>query len=262
MNSSPRVLFVAWQCRANRAIYPVARLLVRGESPRYEFAYVHGVRDALRHGFSPFARMRRLDCVYLSDELFPLFGNRVMSPSRPDFLEHLERLGLDAPADPILVLGRSEGRKVTDNLEIFVPPDFDEASGSWVYSAFARGIRHIAGAEEAIRGLRPGDRLAIERDIGNDWDARALLMLGASRARVGFVPHTLVEDLDRVLDLGAPVGALVLRVNPDPAPVQQRLLVQIRAQHVEGFQPLATLRYQALASSSSRESAKPVLPGR
>jgi len=246
-----RAVFVAWQCQASRAIYPVARLVVRDAAPRYEFVYVHGVRDALLQGFEPFAGMRKLDQVYLADELFPLFGNRVMPSSRPDFPDYVERLGLHGQPEPVLVLARSEGRKVTDNLEVFAPPEFDAASGRWVYVAFARGVRHVPGAEDAAATLRAGDQLSVVHDGTNDWDARALLMLAAGDRRVGFVPHTLIEDIGRLLDLAATVDAEVLRLNASPAPVHQRLLVSIRAEHVEGFRPLSTQRYQPVPQSAS-----------
>lgn len=249
--TAPRAVFVAWQCPANRAIYPVARLVVRDEAPRYEFVYVHGVRDARQKGFEPFAGMRQLDQIYLADDLFPLFSNRVMAPSRPDFPDYIERLGLQGQPEPVLVLARSEGRKVTDNLEVFAPPEFHAASGRWMYVAFARGVRHVLGAEDVASTLRAGDMLSIVRDVTNEWDARALLMLAIGQRRVGFVPHTLIEDIDRLVDLGAAIDAEVLRVNPSPAPVHQRLLVTIQAQHVEGFLPLSTQRYQPLAQNAS-----------
>ncbi|HEX5051458.1 MAG TPA: HIRAN domain-containing protein [Planctomycetota bacterium] len=246
----PRVLFVAWQCRANRAIYPVARLVVRDDVPRYEFAYVHGVRDALQHGFIPFAGMRALDRVYLSESLFPLFGNRVMASSRPDFRDYIARLGLEGSPGPALLLARSEGRKVTDNLEVFAPPEFDSVAECWIYSAFVRGIRHTPGAEAAVATLLPGDVLIIERDVTNEWDVRAMFLRTGDRIRVGFAPHTLVEDLNRLMDLGSDLSAEVVLMNAPPAPVHQRLLVRIKAPHVDGFRPLATQRYLPLSADA------------
>jgi len=258
MNTSARVLFVAWYSHTNRAIYPVARLVVRTEQPRYEFSYVHGVHDALAHGFMLFARMGSLERAYLSEELFPLLGNRVMSSSRPDFPEYVEQLGLAGIPEPALLLARSEGRKMTDNLEVFAPPEFDAVAGRWVYSAFVRGVRHLEGAEQAVAGLHPGELLSVEPELTNEWDARALLVIGTDRVKVGWVPHTLVEDINQVLDLGGRVVAEVVRVNLAPAPVHQRLLVRILADHREGFRPLATVRYQPMAAGATVVPLEPV----
>jgi hypothetical protein len=247
----PHALFVAWQSPENRAIYPIARLLYRHEAPRYEFAYVRGVLDAEEHGFTPFREVLDTQRVYWFEELPPLFTNRLMPRTRLDFPEHIARLGLGEggtlPA-PELVLARSEARKVTDHLEITAPPQFDHASRRWTYHGFARGVRHIAGAEEAVRTVHPGDHLEIERDFVNYWDARALLVLRSDRAKLGFVPHILIEDLGRLLDEGAAVATEVVRVNLPPAPIHQRLLVRFTVAHREGFAPLSTPRFQPLSA--------------
>jgi len=247
---------VAWQSPDNRAIYPIARLLARAIAPRYEFTYVHGVLDAQVQGFTPFRELPELRQLYFFEQLPPLFTNRLMPRSRPDFTGHLERLGLSSSADhlpaPELILARSEARKVTDKLEIAAPPEFDAATRSWVYYGFARGVRHVDGAEAAMETVQAGDLLQIERDVTNEWDARALLMLRTDRARLGFVPHMLIEDLGWMLDRGIEVRAEVVRVNLPPAPFHQRLLVAFTVGHRPGFAPMSTQRFQPMAEGATR----------
>jgi hypothetical protein len=251
---SPHALFVAWQSPENRAIYPVARLVQRAEVPQYEFTYVRGVQDAVKHGFVPFRELPDTAQVYWFDELPPLFTNRLIPSNRADFTEHLTRLGLgerDPPA-PEVVLARSEARKVTDHLEITAPPEFDVRLRRWIYHAFVRGIRHVAGAEDAVRVVHAGDPLRIEQDVANDWDARALLVVRTGQARLGFVPHILIEDLGTALEHGEDVRAEVVRVNLPPAPIQQRLLVRFSVPHREGFTPLSTPRFEPLPATALR----------
>jgi hypothetical protein len=112
-------------------------------------------------------------------------------------------------------------------------------------------VRHVSGAEQSIADLHEGDRLDLQREEDNAHDPRALLVLAATGKRLGYVPHTLVEDLGRLLVLGSGVEARVHRVNPAPAPVHQRLLVSIAADQVEGFKPLATPRYETLAPDAT-----------
>jgi hypothetical protein len=251
----PRILFVCWQSPQNRAIYPIARLFVRDEPPTYEFAYVRGVHDALRQGLAPFPQMPELDRVYLLNELPPLLTNRLMPKRRPDFAEYIEHLGLAGSAEPPapeLILARSEGRKVTDHIEVTAPPEFDAASRTWVYYGFARGVRHLPGAEDAVRQVKAGDELQIDRDGTNEWDARALLVLRSDRARLGFVPHVLIEDFGALMDQGALVRAQVARVNLPPAPLQQRLLVRFAAQDRPGFAPMSSARFEPLAEDATK----------
>jgi hypothetical protein len=252
---SPHALFVAWQSQENRAIYPIARLVHRDQAPRYEFVYVRGVLDAEKHGFTPFRELPDTRQIYWFDELPPLFTNRLMPRSRPDFLEHIARLGLgdtnDLPA-PELILARSEARKVTDHLEVTAPPEFDPATKMWIYFGFARGVRHVPGAEEAVREVHVGDALRIERDVTNTWDARALFVLRSDQARLGFVPHILVEDLGDLMERGVSVRVEVARVNLPPAPLHQRLLVRFSGAHRTGFAPMSTPRFQPLGEGAHR----------
>jgi len=251
----PRVLFVAWQNPNSRAIYPIARMVQVTAAPRYEFSYVRGVLDAQREGFVPFRELPDLHEAYRFDDLPPLFTNRIMSASRADFADHLERLALadgtsDAP-EPVLLLARSEGRKETDSLEITAAPEFELSGRSWIYHGFVRGVRHLAGAEEAIHSLHAGDLLRIERDGTNAWDARALLVLRRDQELLGFVPHILVEDFGWFLDRGSAVRAEVVRVNRPPAPAHQRVLVAFRVEHQPGFVPMSTRRFEPLAASAT-----------
>lgn len=257
MTSIPSVLFVGWQSPDSRAIYPVGRLVVLAAEPRYEFGYVRGVADALQHGFVPFREMADVQRVYLFSTLPPLFTNRLMPHSRPDFAEHIERLGFlsaSSPPAPEVILARSAGLKATDNLEISSPPEFDPASRSWVYLGFARGVRHVDGAEAAIRDVHVCDSLRVERDGTNAWDARALLVRRSDRARLGFVPHVLIEDLGWFLDQGLEVLAEVVKVNLPPAPAHQRLLVKFTVAHRQGFAPMSTPRFQPVAVDATKVS--------
>lgn len=256
MNHEPRVLFVAWQCPEpeNRVFYPVARLLCPANGGAYEFAYVRGVEDAKRVGFSPFFGEDTSDVLPL-EQLPAFLANRLMSPRRPDYEQHVESLGLEHNASPIAILARSEGSKVTDNLEVFAHPMFDAGTKEWIYFGFCRGIRHVS-SEEAIAGLRRGDRLVVEPEPTNQFDARALLLLRVDQHRLGYVPHTLVEDFNAALDADLKIDARVERVNPQPSPVQQRLLVRFAVPARDGFRPLSTSRYQPVSQNATQLSAE------
>jgi hypothetical protein len=257
MNHETRILFVAWQCPGDRAIYPVARLLHRADEPRYEFAYVRGVDDAVRRGFRPFYGLN-INAVLRSGQLPAFLANRLMSPERPDYQQHIERLGLDDSPEPLSILSRSEGTKITDNLEVFGHPSFNPENGVWQYYGFCRGIRHI-NSEEHVASLKPGDALGIEPELINEFDARALLLLRVDQHRLGYVPHTLIEDLTQAIDAGIRVDARVVRVNPPPAPVQQRLLVRISVPTGEGFRPLSTPRYQLVSPDATQISIESLM---
>lgn len=244
----PRVLFVAWQSPENRVIYPVGRLTDRGDSPRYEFVYVQGVDEAMEHAFAPLIEFPDVKQVYMSDDLFPLFRNRMMSVSRPDYREYIERLGLGPDADPITVLARSEGRRETDLLELFSPPERDSGSGAYLHHFLVRGVRHIPHADKAVECLKTDDRLYWMLDRQNPFDARAVALRTEDYCLVGFMPHYLVEDLEELGERDARLSIFVEKVNRSPAPFHHRLLCRLEVVSGNGFQPFATSRYRPVAA--------------
>jgi hypothetical protein len=116
MNSS----FVAWRPSTTHSGWrPVGRL--QHDGGLYRFWYTSGAR---KPGFRPFPGMDSLQQVYESEELFPLFANRLLSESRPEYEEYLRWSGFDpsSPPDPIIVLGVTEGIRQTDAVEVFPCP--------------------------------------------------------------------------------------------------------------------------------------------
>lgn len=215
-----RVLFVAWQDPVTRRIFPVARLLDRQEGVRWEFVYIHGARAAAERGFEYFLGAENLDRVFESDELPPLFQNRLMRASRPDFPEYLRCLGLPADMrDEVPILARSEGRRATDTIELYGLPTYEEA-------------RH------------PADQLAIR-------------VHEPAGGPVGFIPNTLVEDVHALRASGSQVQVFTERVNPHPAPVQLRLLCRLEAEARGDYLPFASPRYEPIPASATRLRIEP-----
>ena len=96
---------------------PVGRL--EHDGGLYRFCYTRGASTL--PGFRPFSQMEDLSQVYESEELFPLFDNRLLSPSRPEYEAFLRWGGFDPnnPPDPIAILGVTEGIRQTDQVEVF-----------------------------------------------------------------------------------------------------------------------------------------------
>ena len=112
-------LFVAWQDPHDRSWRPVGKLT--REDDKFRFVYTKGAVESER--FIPFGRMRDLHGEYVSDELFPLFANRIMPNSRPEFESYVQWLGLRRDeADDFSLLARSGGLKKTDSLQTFPMP--------------------------------------------------------------------------------------------------------------------------------------------
>lgn len=242
-----KALFVAWQEPETRRWVPVGRLT--HENGKYKFVYTKGAKEA--RSFTPFGRMVDLDAAYVSDVLFPLFANRMLPKSRPEYAEYLHWLGLgERTPDELEILARSGGSRATDTLEIIPCPEPTEDKHYEVYF-FSHGLRHLIPENQArVAELRPGERLYLLRDLQNQHDANALLLRTEDPMSIaGYCPRYYSGEFSRLLDsVGAnQVRVTVEQVNPD-APMQLRLLCKVSAPWPANFSACALDQFQAVLS--------------
>ncbi len=102
-----KTLYIAWQEPEMRQWFPVGELTRAGGL--FRFTYTDGALQAQKsERFVPFGRMTDLHSSYESEELFPLFANRLLASSRPEFAQFLQWLDTDVE-DPLVILGRTGG---------------------------------------------------------------------------------------------------------------------------------------------------------
>lgn len=216
---------------------PVGRL--EFDQGVYRFVYTMGAKTL--DGFRPFDGMERLEEIYESPELFPVFANRLLSSSRPEYEAFLRWSGFDPahPPEPLAILGVTEGRKQTDMIEVFPCPTRNE-QGMYVNKFFLHGLRYMGKASLLrLSQLQPNERLLCALDIQNDSDPHAVLLRTEDdRVNVGYVPRYLAKDIWSLLKgCGAEfLGFYAHRVNAD-APLQQRLLCRVEACWPTDFKP-------------------------
>jgi hypothetical protein len=231
-------LFVAWRppMPDQTGWRPVGRLEHNGGL--FRFWYTEGAR---KPGFRPFAQMERLNQVYESEELFPLFANRLLSKSRPEYEAYLRWSGFDSDhaPDPILILGVTEGIRQTDAVEVFPCPVRD-VDGCYFTKFFLHGIRWMPDATiERIGRLEENERLKMMLDFQNDVDSQAVAVrTETDRMQIGYVPRYFANDVSQLVHSCAAdfIGLHVARVNRD-APLQNRVLCRIHACWPDEFQP-------------------------
>lgn len=266
--SPQRRLFVAWRNPETRQIVPVGLLVQRrdGDTASYSFAYLK-LAETL-DGFYPLPGLPDLHCRYDSPALFPVFANRLMPRDRADYPDYLARLDLDVEADPFEVLGRSNGTRATDRIEVFASPERtpdDHAMSLF----FVRGIRHLDGAPAAVDRLRAGQALAIVDDPGNVMNGRALLLAGEDWVPVGWVPDYLVEHLHELRQFnGEDPTVTVEHINGTDTAPHMRVLCRVTAPWPVGYEPFHSIEFQPVISldesvegpDSATDSASQRLP--
>jgi hypothetical protein len=185
--------------------------------------------------------MEDFEQVYDSEKLFPLFENRLLPKSRPEYDAYLRWSGFDPdnPPEPIVVLGVTEGIRQTDAVEVF-PCPAPNADGCYLNKFFLHGIRWVApSAMGRIASLQSGQKLWPLLDFQNEADPNAVAVRTKNPSElIGYVPRYLARDFWGLMqECGMDwIELFVERVNPD-APTQNRLLCRMKACWPDGFEP-------------------------
>ncbi len=203
----------------------------------YRFCYLRSAGTV--EGFQPFLGFPDLERRYAAAALFPLFAQRVMCPSRPDFDRYRRALGLDVDSSDWSMLGRSQGQREGDGIWVFPEPDVDEAgvtSSTFFVSGLGDRMRQDPRVEPALVRLVVGNRLRLLDERATAEDTRALLVVERTGVALAWVPGLLLSHLDTIRSHGAPELSVIGTNGPDVPPAY-RLLVMLRGTAPVGYWP-------------------------
>lgn len=246
-------LFLAWQdAGPSRAWFPIGRLDADLLHSHFQFGYTCGAeRAAKAAGLRPLESFPDFQKTYESAELFPLFKNRVMDAGRIDFSDYLHQLDLEPEtADPISILSVTGGTRQTDNLEVF-PKIERQDDGRFRCRFFLHGSRYVnEDAQRAHSLLKAGDVLRIALELNNPATGLALQIETSNYHMVGWAPRYLIGDLKGAIDDSPEaVTGKVVRVNPAPAPSNQRVLVELTGRLPFGHSPMSEPDFQLISEA-------------
>lgn len=238
---STKTLFLAWQDgQHTHQWFPVGQLDADVKSSDYHFRYIEGANRAKEEaGFPPLLEFPELKKVYKSKALFPIFMNRVIAPKRPDRADYLHNLDLSEPADPMEILSVNGGHRVTDTYEVF-PKIEKSADGSFSCRFFLHGWAHTnPEARERINKLEQNDPLLVTLELNNPATGLAVQIQTEDYYMIGWAPRYLVYDLTMAIaDSLGECKANVVRINPQPAPSKQRVLIEMRGRWDNNYVPM------------------------
>ena len=231
-------LYLTWQDPQERQWFPVGRLETQEHPGRavYGFTYVNGVCEAIDSAhFAPIPGFGDIHERYESEELFPLFANRVMDVRRSDRSEYLRRFGLSMDTDPMTELAVSGGVRKTDSFAVF-PAINPAVDGSF-------------SCRTALQSTQQGSRwptLAIGEPLELD---RATGNVRYHGVPLGTLPFGLMDCLRSGDAWQAENEAVVVaQFNPN-APINSRVLVDFSGKLPPGFRPMDDLpQYQPIVS--------------
>lgn len=218
-------VYVAWQSPDTRDWHVVGNLQERESG--YVFNYTKGALSSDK--FTPFSGMSDVHEAYVSEELFPLFKNRLLSPRRPEYPHFIKWLGLKSnEANPIEVLGRSGGLRSTDQLQVFKRMEAD-SDGDFEHYFFVHGLNYLSeAANKRVSSLRVGDSLSLCIDCQNLYDECAVLIRADKPAEIlGYCPRYFAKDIKAMLFENPKSIRLTVEQISDDAPINYRLLCKL-----------------------------------
>jgi HIRAN domain len=246
-----RTLFLAWQDSISRGWFPVGKLTY--QQGLYYFRYIQGALTARDIAdFRPILSFPEFEYCYSSPDLFPLFANRLLRRSRPDYPDFVKWLNMpEDQEDPIALLARSGGQRQTDSFEVFPLPEPD-IQGDFHIHFFAHGLRYMSpDVQKNVQNLQVGEKLFLMHDMQNAFDSRALVLRTENHQSVGYCPRYLTQDFfELVSRFPEKVKVAVEKVNLSPTPLQFRLLCNLTATEIEDFQPFASATYEPIACAN------------
>lgn len=191
-------LYLVWKCASNRRHYIVGQLTKNGQ---YEFQYCEEIEKALEVGFTPLVSFERLNVVYKSEILFPVFASRLPDRKRKDIKNILEKYGLEE-YDSYQLLKKSGAKLPIDNLQ-FIDPILNYKS-SFEKLFYVAGARHYLGCDgnkckEAIQVTR-GDEVFLEHEVDNPHDKNAIRVVNEQKKMLGYVPRYYAQAFVKFIE--------------------------------------------------------------
>ncbi|MDU5688787.1 MAG: HIRAN domain-containing protein [Citrobacter freundii] len=218
-------VYVAWQAPDTRDWHVVGNLQERNSG--YVFKYTKGALKSTK--FTKFSGMTDVRETYVSEELFPLFKNRLLSPRRPEYPSFIKWLGFEEDSvNPIDILARSGGLRSTDQLQIFKKIEVD-SEGKFEHFFFLHGLSYLNSmANDRVSELKPGQIMRLCLDLQNEYDGDAVVVRADKPAEiVGYCPRYLSNDIKKMLLNDSKSITLTVEKISDDAPHNYRLLCKL-----------------------------------
>lgn len=228
-------LAVTWQHPHSRRHEAVGMLSC--DDHGFHFRYLRRAEGV--QGFQPFLGFEELGRTYSSPRLFPLFTQRIMRASRPDFPKFLESLRLTDEANDWQILARSQGQREGDGIRVLMEPGVD-VSGNTNAIFLVHGVRHRLnddpGVDTVLSMLKHGDQLKLVNEPLNPVDSLAILVSNDGGTTLGWVPSVLLPYVHRAQESGA-LQVTVLQSSGPTVPPGYRLLVEVSGRVLPGYRP-------------------------
>lgn len=193
-------LLLIWKDPISRRRFVVGELKYNVSNQIYSFEYAEKevLEIAIKEGFTSYPKFNDLKKVYESNTLFGNIKSRLPNSKRPNYAEILARYGATKDNTEMELLQVTRGRLATDNFEFVMYVEYISGNPFNVSMDIA-GARHKEFTSVA-RKLSIGESVILLRDLENEFDEYAVMIMHKDNICLGFVPRYISGEIRKMLD--------------------------------------------------------------
>lgn len=111
---------------------------------------------------------------------------------------------------------------------------------------FLHGWRHVSeAARQRLQSVQKGDSLRVALELNNPATKLALQLQTVDYHMIGWTPRYLVADLSEAIETSSEkIQASIVKINPAPAPSQQRVLAEMSGNWPPDYEPMSSEDFQ------------------
>ena len=206
-------LYLVWKENVTRKQYVIGQLTKNGQ---FEFNYGFQVNEAIGNGFKLLLSFEKLDVVYESPFMFPVFSSRLPDKKRKGIDKILKKYKL-VEYDEYKLLKASGAKLPIDNLEFIDPIFGDEDEITRLF--YLAGPRHYIGCngEDCVKSLTisTGDKLLLVFEPENKFDKNAIKIVDQNNNHIGYLPRYFSESVKKALESNYVYKCIAYEVQKD-----------------------------------------------
>ena len=104
-----------------------------------------------------------------------------------------------------------------------------------------------ASAQAALKELKTNDELRVALELNNPATRQALQLQSEDYHVLGWAPRYLLDDLEQAIEASPDaVKGRVVRINPPPAPANQRVLIELTGTLPANHDPMSADDFQLI----------------
>ena len=196
------------------------------QEENYIFKYKNPeIDDAKKVGFQYFPGFEDTSKIYENQRLFSNITTRLPNKRREDYLDILNRYGLDVTASEFEILTATKGRLITDNFE-FVK-EFDKNNIEFDIA----GTSHSKDLNKCLEFIKENDKVYLIREESNVADPNAIKIVynyGNNSYHLGYVPRYYSSYLSTLLQSSEDYSAIIKKMNIESTIKDEMMNVEVR----------------------------------